>query len=74
MVRKILNERGNNYGQFKDHAKITQDLKKVMKNTPNWENLSDDQKEALEMTAHKIGRILNGWSTATKWRQTRKRR
>jgi uncharacterized protein (UPF0297 family) len=28
--------------------------------TPNWKALADDQKEALEMTAHKIGRILNG--------------
>jgi len=31
-----------------------------MYKSPNWEKLSDDKKEALEMTAHKIGRILNG--------------
>ena len=27
---------------------------------PGWRKLADDQREALEMTAHKIGRILNG--------------
>ena len=31
-----------------------------MIDSPNWETLSDDKKEALEMTALKIGRILNG--------------
>lgn len=28
--------------------------------TPNWEGLSFDKKEALEMIVHKIARILNG--------------
>ena len=27
---------------------------------PKWAGLRDDQKEALEMVVHKIGRILNG--------------
>jgi hypothetical protein len=31
-----------------------------MIDSPNWENLTDDKKESLEMIAHKIGRILNG--------------
>ena len=56
----ILDERGSRYGSFVGHAKITQALKKQMRMTPNWEKLSDSQKESLEMIAHKIGRILNG--------------
>ena len=56
----ILAERGTHYGAFATHALITQSLKDVMKKTPNWDILSPSQKEALEMTAHKIGRILNG--------------
>ena len=28
--------------------------------TPNWSKLAPDQRESLEMVAHKIGRILNG--------------
>lgn len=54
-----LKERGNRYGDFYRHAKITQDIKRAMKQG-NWEKLEDDQKECLEMIAHKIGRILNG--------------
>lgn len=59
-ITTILAERGSRYGDFATHALITQNLKDVMKNTPNWDILSPSQKEALEMTAHKIGRILNG--------------
>ena len=56
----MLSERGKRYGDFMNHARITQDLKDVMVNTPNWSSLAADQKESLEMVAHKIGRILNG--------------
>lgn len=59
-ITTILAERGSRYGDFATHALITQSLKDVMKKTPNWDILSPSQKEALEMTAHKIGRILNG--------------
>lgn len=59
-IDSTLNERGTRYGDFEDRAFITQDLKAVMQETPNWDLLKADQKEALEMTAHKIGRILNG--------------
>lgn len=55
-----LTERGARYGVFTGHAKITQDLKYTMRKHVGWSNLMDDQKEALEMVAHKIGRILNG--------------
>ena len=59
-IDKVLAERGSRYGEFPDHAKITQNIKRAMLNSPNWPILSDDKKEALEMIAHKIGRILNG--------------
>lgn len=55
-----LADRGAKYGKFTDHAAVTQSLKYTMYNQPKWEKLTDDQKEALEMIAHKIGRILNG--------------
>jgi hypothetical protein len=61
VMEAILSERGSRYGSFVGHAAITQLLKSDMKNTPKWDNeLSDSQREALEMIAHKIGRILNG--------------
>ena len=59
-IKEVLEERGKRYGEFTDHAFITQSIKRAMKNFSNWKHLSDDMKEALEMIAHKIGRILNG--------------
>ena len=59
-IDATLAERGTRYGTFTGHAKITQNIKRAMQDSPNWEKLDDDQREALEMTAHKIGRILNG--------------
>lgn len=59
-IDSTLDERGQRYGSFDGHAEITQGLKSVMQCTDKWALLADDQKEALEMIAHKIGRILNG--------------
>lgn len=60
MIENTLEQRGSKYGKFTNHALITQNIKKSFSVSPNWEKLSDDKKEALEMIAHKIGRILNG--------------
>lgn len=47
--------------KFQDElAVVMQNLKSVMRDTPNWECLKPSQREALEMIQHKIGRILNG--------------
>lgn len=63
-IKKTLEERGSRYGPFEGHASITQDIKRAMRGNAayasNWNGLNDHQKEALEMIAHKIGRILNG--------------
>lgn len=72
-LEQILEERGSRYGRFDHHAEVTQALKSVMRgDTPKlssevavnlgsaWDALLPDQKEALEMVVHKIGRVLNG--------------
>ena len=59
-IEQTLAERGSRYGSFPEHARITQAIKRAMADSPNWLGLPDDMKEALEMNAHKIGRILNG--------------
>lgn len=59
-IEKTLTERGNRYGSFSEHARITQNIKRAMADSPNWATLNDSQREALEMVAHKVGRILNG--------------
>lgn len=59
-IDDTLNERGERYGDFRGHAEITQGIKNVMRAGENWNLLDDDQIEALDMIAHKIGRVVNG--------------
>ena len=72
-IENTLAERGNRYGDFTDHARLCQDLKDVMttfavvQNTPNsvavhvpWGALPATHKQALEVIADKIARILSG--------------
>lgn len=60
MINQTLIERKNKYGSFYDNATLTQALTETMRLTNKWDKLEADQKEALEMIAHKISRILNG--------------
>jgi len=61
-IHQILTERGDRYGRFEDHAKISQGLKRYMHACLRFKKkeLAHDQSEALEMIIHKIGRIING--------------
>lgn len=61
-VGSVLDERGERYGKFKDHAELSQTLKMVVYDRVTERSLvmADDQKEALEMICHKIARIING--------------
>ncbi len=59
-INETLKERGSKYGPFSGHAAITQKIKNAMFDTAGWGKLNAPQREALEMIAHKIGRILNG--------------
>lgn len=59
-IDKTLKERGARYGEFPEHAYVTQELKRTLHDNVNWGGLADDQKEALDMVMHKVGRIING--------------
>lgn len=59
-IDATLEERGSRYGKFVDHARVTQALKRTIFSNMAASSLADDQAEALEMIAHKIGRIVNG--------------
>lgn len=59
-INEVLAERGTRYGKFTGHAAVTQGIKSIMFNTREDLVLTADQREALEMIAHKIGRIING--------------
>lgn len=59
-IDKTLAERAKKYGSFEIHARITYDIKRAMQERSGWDRLDDDMKEALDMIAHEIGRIING--------------
>lgn len=59
-IENTLAERKGRYGSFHEHARISQNLKRAMVDSPNWDGLPDDMREALDMVQHKIARILNG--------------
>lgn len=59
-IAETLKDRGAKYGPFIDHANCTQGLKTMMMLQRGWVKLETDQREALDMIAHKIGRILCG--------------
>ena len=65
-IDEVTAERGKRYGDYADHATISQSIKQILymgfKNNKNVDvaTLDDDIKETLEMIAHKLGRIVNG--------------
>jgi len=59
-VDDTLDARRNDYGDFCDNAGYAQRIKDVLRSSPNWELMYDYEKEALEFTASKFGRLLSG--------------
>jgi len=61
-IEETLAERGARYGSFKTHADIAQALKEAMwhQSEIGWARLTYDKRQALEVIADKIARILNG--------------
>lgn len=59
-VSTTLAERGARYGSFREHAIIAQGLKRVYEKGTTWPKLDDVKRQALEVFADKIARILNG--------------
>ena len=60
MIDELLAEREKTHGPFVLHAHIAQNLKEVMRAQTSFRRLLDPHAEALDMIAHKIGRILAG--------------
>ena len=63
-VDETLKQRGNRYGTFSNHAKLSQNLQSVFTNHVKQCNqqaeFTDSQREALAMIFHKLARIGNG--------------
>lgn len=59
-IHDTLGERHLTHGSYKDTAETSQSIKSFMCTTKNWRDLTDAQREALDLIATKIARILNG--------------
>lgn len=60
MINDIIKERTVTHGNFTDNSYISQQIKEAIWLAEGHVRLSSHQREALEMIAHKIGRILAG--------------
>ena len=62
-IQQIIAERGSRYGQFSDHATLSQALQRLIfdhMNQINPQQLEPYMVEALTMICHKLARIANG--------------
>jgi hypothetical protein len=59
-IDTLLNERAKTHGDYPVVAAIAQQLKETLRQTPGWQNLSDVQRETLDMECSKNARILSG--------------
>jgi hypothetical protein len=59
-INEILDQREKTHGKYADVSKLSQTLKEIIRDTPNWDKINDGQKESLEMICNKLGRLLSG--------------
>lgn len=59
-IDDFIEQRKSRYGDYYENARVMQNIKAAMRDSPNWDRLTPAMKESLEMVAHKIGRILGG--------------
>lgn len=59
-ISETLEERGKRYGNYLQQTRISKALQNRMRMVESYKELDPDMKDALEMIAVKISRILNG--------------
>lgn len=59
-IGDILKERNSTYGDFSENAAISQRLKTVARECEGYKQLSDVQKEGIDMIFVKLSRMLSG--------------
>jgi hypothetical protein len=59
-VDETLEQRGNNYGNYRDVAYTAQELKKTLRYSKSWHSMEPYMQESLDMICNKAARIVNG--------------
>lgn len=60
---ELLQERGKTHGDFSQNAIYGQELRSLFRSSPAWSSIPSVQREALDMIACKMSRILSGQAT-----------
>lgn len=60
MIQETLNDREAKYGDFGELAKAIQAYKSAIRHAPSWAKMTAVQREAAEMIAVKLCRIVYG--------------
>lgn len=67
MIDDVLNQREKTHGSFVSNGQVIQEIKDWLRTGDNYSVLQPYQKEALDMIAHKMGRIVNGSENIDHW-------
>lgn len=59
-IEDTLEQRGNNYGDYRDVAYAAQELKKTLRYSKSWHSMEPYMQESLDMICNKMSRIVNG--------------
>ena len=59
-IKETLDTREEQYGLYNIVGKISQDIKKIISESPNYKYMPPYMRESLDMIANKMARILNG--------------
>ena len=59
-IKDTLDERQGSHGDFTINSQVSQHLKDTIKGQPGYDQLTNVQKEALDMICHKMARIIAG--------------
>ena len=55
-----IEARHETHGDYTNTAQVSQHLKTTMRNARNWNRLSNDKRESLDMIMTKVARIMSG--------------
>jgi hypothetical protein len=59
-IENTLEQRGNNYGDYRDVAFTAQEMKLALRRTKSWPHMEAYMQESLDMICNKMSRIVNG--------------
>lgn len=60
MKSALISERSKTHGEFRDNARISQQIMETLRSGPSWKFMSSEQRQALDFISCKMARIVCG--------------